>query len=153
MGIKLIKKANEAENKIMEPMPFKKRMDAKRDNAQAGVVEKMREYIACRCASAFADAVQETYKDVGFTEAPELKAYDMAALFGTSNPQVIVADPQIDPLDDAEFRDLQIAIGSRWNINSVGLKIERPEPDVFEGHFLIPSDADKVIAVYKELLI
>lgn len=137
----------------MEPALFKKRMDAKRDNAQASIVEKMREYIACRCASAFADAVQETYKDVGFTEAPELEAYDMSDLFGTSNPQVIVADPQIEPLDDAEFRDLKLSIGSRWNINAVGLKIERPEPDVFEGHFLIPADADKVIAVYKELLI
>ena len=137
----------------MEPTPFKKRMDAKRDNAQAGVAEKMREYIACRCASAFADAVQETYKDAGFTEEPELEAYDMSALFGTSNPQVIVADPQIEPLDDAEFRDLKLSIGSRWNINAAGLKIERPEPDVFEGHFLIPADADKVIAVYKELRI
>lgn len=135
----------------MEPMPFKKRMDAKRDNAQAGVVEKMREYIAFRCASAFADAVQETYKDVGFPETPELEAYDMGALFGTSNPQVIVADPQIERLDDDEFGDLELSIGSRWPINSVGMEIERPEPDVFEGHFLIPADADKVIAVYKEL--
>lgn len=135
----------------MTPMPFKKRMDTKRDNAQAGVVEKMREYIAWRCASAFADTVQETYKDVGFTEAPELTAYDMAALFGTSNPLVIVADPQIEPLDDGEFRDLKLVIGSYWKINSVGLKIERPEPDVFEGHFLIPADADKVVEVYKEL--
>jgi hypothetical protein len=127
-------------------------MDIKSGNAQAGIVEKMREFIACRCASAFADAVQETYKDVGFTEDPELEAYDMAALFGTSNPQVIVADPQIEPLDDEEFGDLKLSIGSRWNINSVGLKIERPERDVLEGHFLIPAPADKVIAVYKELL-
>lgn len=137
----------------MEPTQFKKRMDAKRDNAQAGIVEKMREYIAYRCASAFAGAVQETYKDTGFTDEPELEAYDMSALFGTSNPQVIVADPQIESLDDAAFRDLEMVIGSRWNINSVGLKIERPERDIFEGHFLIPADADKVIAVYKELLV
>lgn len=75
----------------------------------------------------------------------------MDALFGTSNPQVIAADPQIEPLDDDEFGDLKLSIGSRWSINSVGLKIERPEPDVFEGHFLIPADADKVVAVYKEL--
>lgn len=137
----------------MEPTQFKKRMDAKRDNAQAGIVEKMHEYIAYRCASAFAGAVQEAYKDTGFTDEPELEAYDMSALFGTSNPQVIVADPQIESLDDAEFRDLEMVIGSRWNINSVGLKIERPERDIFEGHFLIPADADKVIAVYKELLV
>lgn len=135
----------------MELSPFKRRMDARHDNAQAGLIEKMREYIACSCARAFADTIQETYLAIGFTDEPELEAYDMGALFGTNNPQVIVTDPQIEPLDDAAFGEFELELGSHWKVNAVGLKIERPEPDVVEAHFLIPADADKVMAAYKEL--
>ena len=135
----------------MELRPFKRRMDGRRDNAQAGLVEKMREYIACSCARAFADTAQETYIAVGFTDEPDLQAYDMGALFGTSSPSVIVADPQIEPLDDDAFGEFKLDLGSHWKVNAIGLKIERTEPDVFEAHFLIPADADKVMAAYKEL--
>ena len=135
----------------MELRPFKRRMDARRDNAQAGLIEKMREYIACSCARAFADTIQETYLAIGFTDEPELEAYDMGSLFGTNSPQVIITDPQIEPLDDTAFGEFKLDIGSHWKVNSIGLKIERPEPDVVEAHFLIPADADKVVAAYKEL--
>lgn len=135
----------------MELKPFKRRMDARRDNAQAGLIEKMREYIACSCARAFADTIQETYLAIGFTDEPELEAYDMGALFGTNSPQVLIADPQIEPLDDAAFEEFKLDLGSHWKVNAVGLKIERPELDVVEAHFLIPADADKVVAAYKEL--
>ncbi len=133
----------------MELSPFKRRMDGGRDNAQAGLVEKMREYIACSCARAFADTVQETYIEIGFTDEPDLHAYDMG--FGTNNPQVIVIDSQLAPLDDAAFGEFKLELGSHWKVNAIGLKIERPEPEVVEAHFLIPADADKVVAAYKEL--
>lgn len=135
----------------MELRPFKRRMDGRRDNAQAGLVEKMREYIACSCARTFADTIQETYIAIGFTDEPDLQAYDMGALFGTNNPQVIVTDPQITQLDDDTFREFKLELGSHWKVNAIGLKIERTEADVFEAHFLIPADADKVMAAYKEL--
>ena len=138
----------------MELTPFKRRMDARRDNVQADLIEKMREYIACSCARAFADALQETYSAIGFEDEtlPELEAYDMGALFGTNNPQVIVTDSQLAPLDDAAFEEFKLELGSHWKVNAIGLKIERPEPDVVEAHFLVPAEADKVVAAYKELL-
>lgn len=135
----------------MEPRPFKRRMDARRGNAQAGLIEKMREYIACGCARAFADNIQETYIGIGFMDEPELEAYDMGALFGTDNPQVIVTDPQITQLDDAAFEEFKLELASHWKVNAIGLKIEHPELDVIEAHFLIPADADKVVDAYNEL--
>lgn len=135
----------------MELGPFKRRMGARRDNAQAGLVEKMREYIACSCARAFADTIKETYIAVGFTDEPELEAYNMGSLFETNSPQVIITDQQIEPLDDAAFGEFELDLGSHWKVNSIGLKIERLEPDVVVAHFLIPADADKVVDAYKEL--
>lgn len=135
----------------MEPRPFKRRMDARRDNAQAGLIEKMREYIACSCARAFANTIQETYIGIGFTDDPELEAYDMGALFGADNPQVIVTDPQIESLDNVAFKEFKLELASHWKFKSIGLKIEHPELDVIEVHFLIPADADKVVDAYNEL--
>ena len=135
----------------MEPRPFKRRMDARRANAQASLIEKMREYIACGCARAFTDDIQETYIGIGFTDEPELEAYDMGALFGTNSPQVIVTDPQIELLDAAAFREFKLELAAHWKLKSIGLKIEHPELDVIEAHFVIPADADEVVAVYNEL--
>lgn len=131
---------------------FKKRMDSRRDNAQADLIEKMREYIACSCARAFADTIQETYQAIGFTDEPQLEVYDISALFGTNSPEAIVIDQQITQLDDVAFGEFKLELASHWKVNSVGLKIEHTEPDVIEAHFLIPADADKVVAAYKELI-
>lgn len=130
---------------------FKKRMDSRRDNAQADLIEKMREYIACSCARAFADTIQETYQAIGFTDEPQLEVYDISAVFGTNSPQAIVIDQQITQLDDVAFEEFKLELASHWKVNSVGLKIEHAEPDVIEAHFLIPADADKVVDTYNEL--
>lgn len=137
----------------MELSPFKKRMDSRCADEQVDVVKKMRNYIACKCARAFADTLEETYTALGFEAEtlPELEAYDMHAWFGTDCPQVIVTDSQLAPLDDAAFGEFKLELGSHWKVNAIGLKIEHPEPDVVEAHFLVPADADKVMAAYKEL--
>lgn len=135
----------------MEPKEFQEKMKQRWLHVDAEMIEKMREYIAYRCCGILVDTLKRTYLRVGFTEDPSLVPYDPGDPFGTHDPQVIVVDPQIEPLDDNDFAEFKLDIARQWSVDTVGLKIGRVDGDTYEAHFLIAKSVGGVVDSYKEL--